>query len=59
LPPRSLAGGAEIELVEEQGQLILRLRSQSIQSSGLDKWVGFLEDQPEDVDLFIEEIRGR
>ena len=50
---------AEVELVEERGQLILRLKARATQSSSLDKWVGFLEEEPEDVDAFIEEIRGR
>jgi AbrB family looped-hinge helix DNA binding protein len=54
-----LRAKTEVELVEERGQLILRLKKQAPEVSGLDRWVGSLDGQPDDVDAFIEDIRGR
>lgn len=50
---------AEVELVEQKGQLILRLKTRSKQESSLDGWVGFLGGEPEDVDTLLEDLRGR
>jgi AbrB family looped-hinge helix DNA binding protein len=49
----------EVELVEERGQLILRLKAPTRRAPDLQSWVGFLEGQPGDVDDFIDDIRGR
>ena len=52
-------GETEVEIVEEKGQLVLRLKARDQPTSGLDGWVGFLAGEPRDVDAFIEDIRGR
>jgi bifunctional DNA-binding transcriptional regulator/antitoxin component of YhaV-PrlF toxin-antitoxin module len=55
-----LTPATEVEFVEQQGLLVLRRKTDtSKRASGLRRWVGFLSEQPEDVDGFIEDIRGR
>ena len=53
LCPRS-----EVEFLDINGQLVLRKQPEPRRKS-LRRWVGFLQNEPDDVDGFIEEIRGR
>lgn len=48
----------EVEFVERGGELVLR-RAKVESRSRLRSWIGFLQESPEDVDQFIEDIRGR
>jgi AbrB family looped-hinge helix DNA binding protein len=49
---------AEVDFVEVGGELVLRKVVRD-QPSPVRRWIGFLMGQPEDVDQFIEDIRGR
>ena len=48
----------EVEFALEPGKLVLRKKPAS-SSLRLTKWIGFLKGAHEDVDEFIEEVRGR
>jgi len=57
-----LKGSTEVEFVEEGGELILRKKVSSqpkTRRARITSCIGILEEKPEDVDRFIEEIRGR
>ncbi|MCB9707262.1 MAG: AbrB/MazE/SpoVT family DNA-binding domain-containing protein [Myxococcales bacterium] len=50
----------EVEFIEQEGQLMVRRKVFAAPVvSPLERWVGFLKNTPEDVDAFIEDIRGR
>lgn len=48
----------EVTFTEAGGELVLR-RVAKPSESPVRRWLGFLQGQPEDVDQFIEDIRGR
>ena len=57
-----LKGSTEVEFVEEGGELILRKKVSSqprTRRARVASCFGALKEEPEDVDRFIEEIRGR
>lgn len=49
----------KVEFVEERGMIILRPIHTHDSQTKLNRWKGFLKNKPEDVDAFIEDIRGR
>ena len=51
----------EVEFVSEKGSLLVRRKPLSTKSKKdpRDQWVGCLGGEGEEVDEFIEEIRGR
>ena len=48
----------EVEFQVVKGQLVIRKKIPA-QKTKIRNWVGFLNGEPEDVDQFIEDIRGR
>ena len=48
----------EVDFVEKRGELVLKKQPKS-GSRNPHKWIGCLQGCPEDVDGFIEAIRGR
>ena len=54
-----LAPSTEVEFCIVRGEITLRRKASAARSAKLRKWVGFLNGRPEDVDGFVEEIRGR
>lgn len=57
-----LSHSTEVEFVAEKGELILRKKKfhseNAVRSAKMKKWIGCLDDQPEDVDQFLDDIRG-
>ena len=54
----------EVELVPDEKKLVIQKKvgqdkGESDFRKKLDKWTGCLNGQPEDIDQFIEDIRGR
>ncbi len=53
-----LDGSCEVDFVEVGGELVLRKVAVPVDAP-VRRWMGFLGGEPENVDQFIEEIRGR
>jgi AbrB family looped-hinge helix DNA binding protein len=54
-----LMPSTEVEFRVVRGKLTLRKKTSRTQRTKLRNWVGFLNGKPEDVDRFVEDIRGR
>ncbi len=48
----------DVDFVVENGELKLRKKT-SIRKRSTNKWIGYLNGKPDDIDQYIEEIRGR
>ena len=49
---------SEVEFKIVKGELVLR-KKRSTQKIRIRDWTGFLKGEPEGIDQFIEDIRGR
>ena len=58
----SLMPATEVDFVIERGELVIRKKLPVVETTRqarIESCVGVLDGQPEDVDTFIEDIRGR
>jgi len=49
---------SDVEFVVEQGHLLLRKKS-AVRRLKTSKWIGYLKGNPDDIDQFLEDARGR